>query len=268
VELPPAPTRLRPEFVRRQHLRAFAHLAPALAVFAVVALWQGRAAYELIADTWVWTTGAPVEVIDSSADVHVVAGVARHVRLRAVFLADDGEALGAVDDYYTLLSDSVGDCALGARYDESSGRVALSWSMEAAGWRLAWILFFALALGGFGGFLARLAWRSLRELRLARAAAGSGEAVALEVLGRRYRFANGEPVEMTLRVRVPRARPEAAASYRDAAADATEREVPLDLFDGAPFMVDPDHVLAVRPDRGSDEVTVLRDSWWPYFAPA
>jgi len=268
VDLPPAPTRLRPEFVRRQHVRAFAHLAPALAVFAVVALWQGRAAYELLADTWVWHTGEPVEVIESSSDVHVVAGVARHVRLRALFLADGGVARGAVDDYYTLLDDSVGDGALAARYDPGSGRSALSWSIEAAGWRAAWILTFGLALLGFGVFLARSSWRSLRDLRLARAAARSGETVALEILGRRYRFADGSPVEVTLRARVPRSRPGEPTSYRDPAADAVERELPIDLFDGAPFMVDADHVLAVRADPSRAEVLVLRESFWPYFAPS
>ena len=264
--LPPRPLRLDPVYVRDVRLRVLGHLAPGLALCLVAGLWQGRAAYELAADQLAWRDGEPLAVASVETDVMIVAAVSRHVRITATFEGDDGADWVVRDDYYTLFTDSVGDGPLEARYDASSQRIALSWSMEAAPWRWAWIAFFGLILVGLGFFLCRVAWGALRELRTARGAARGGEEIELEVLEVTTTDPE-DPARATVHVtyRIPPPVSRAPVDYRSAAAGASSvRTEPFELRDRAPIWLDGrSSVLALRPDPRRGDVTVLSRGFWP-----
>ncbi|MCB9594301.1 MAG: hypothetical protein H6719_16325 [Sandaracinaceae bacterium] len=271
--LPARPLRLRSDFVRGAWARVLGAWAPMLVLLAVVGLWQGRAAYTLAADMAVWSSGEPTPVRLLSSDVTVIAGLVRHVRVRAEFGRTVATGANAPDhhyvvaeDYYTFFTDSVGDGPLTMRRDPGAGRVALSWAMQDAAGRWAWIAVFGLIFLGFAGFLARVAWRALRALRVARAAAVSSDEVELEVVSIVPHHGNGALVALEIAYRVPPSPDDGPATYRAPAADPvqtfTER---FELVDGRPLLLDDGaHLLALRPDRRRPDVTVLREDGGPF----
>ncbi|HHH28211.1 MAG TPA: hypothetical protein ENK57_07680 [Polyangiaceae bacterium] len=263
--LPPRPLRLDPLYLRDVRFRLITLLAPGL-VLCLVGVWPGHAAYELVADQQAWRDGEPLAVATVETHVSILAVVSRHVRITATFAGDDGAEWLVRDDYYTLFTDSVGDGPLEARYDASSQRIALSWSMDAAPWRWAWILFFGLGLLGLSAVSVHAAWCVLRELRIARAAARGGEEIELEVL--RVTTTDAEDpdraaVHVTYRIPPPVSR--APVGYRTAAAGAPSvRTEEFALRDRAPIWLDGGSaVLALRPDPRRSDVTVLSHGFWP-----
>lgn len=271
--LPPRPLRLRPEFVRRSWTRVLGSCAPMLGVFVVVALWQGRAGYELAADMRAWSTGEVTAVRLVDTDVTVIAGIVRHVRVRAEFgrcvqtgATGPDHHYTVLDDYYTFFSDSVGDGPLSMRRDAATGRAALSWGMRDVPGRIAWLLFYGLALLGFGAFLGHVAWRALRALRIARAAALAADEVELEVASVTPHEAHGSVAALEIVFRIPLAPDDGPVGYRiPAAASPGLRTERFDLVDGRPLLLDGGtRLLALRPERGRAEVTVLREDGWPF----
>ncbi len=241
-----------------------------LALFAVGALWQGRAAVELARDAGAWADGEPVPAERVEARVSVLLGAIHHVHVRARVSGGGGAALGLpeVDDYYALFGDSVGDGALHARRDPASGRAALSWSMGDRGGRVAFLGLVGLLVLGAGAALGRLAWRALRELRTARAAARASDEVALEVVSLVTHEAHGEPVALEIAYRVPPPPSPRAIGYRDPAqAPPVVQTERFALADGRPLLLEGgERVVALRPDPASDAVTVVREGLWPFQA--
>ncbi len=242
-------------------------LAPGLVLFLVVGLWQGRAAYELAADQRAWRDGEPLEVTSVETHVTIVAAVSRHVRITATFAGDGGEHWVVRDDYWTLFTDSVGDGPLEARHEPSTGRVALSWSMQAALWRWAWILFFGLVLGALGAVLCRVAWRALRALRTAQAAARGGEEIELEVLEVVARDEGAPHASLDITYRLPPVLRQEPSGYRVAATHASSQHTRrFEVRDRPPVLLDGDtRLLAIRPDPRRSDVTVLQRHFWPFL---
>ncbi|MCA9603948.1 MAG: hypothetical protein KC619_00005 [Myxococcales bacterium] len=270
MALPPRPLRLHPEFVRRSWRRVLGSFAPMLAVFAVAALWQGRAAYELAKDEQVWATGEVVPVELHDASVTMIAGIVRHVRLtvRGTWPdAADGEParFQAVDDYYTFFTDSVHDGPLIARRDLAEGRLALSWSMNDHIGRWAWLVIFGLIFVAFGYVLGTLGWGALKTWRVARAAARSSVEVELEVIHLQHIETNGRPTGVQISYRLPPVIHDTSVGYRERAAEPGPVRVEhFDDVDGAPILVaGGTRVLALQPP-GTHEVTIVREGYWPF----
>jgi len=267
--VPPRPLRLRPRFVRDGRLRPLLLIAPALATLAVAALWQGRAAWDLAQDRAAWEAGAPVPVTAARPDVRVVQGLARHVRISATYVSADGTHRSVADDHWTMFTDAIGDGPLEIREDPESGRVALSWSMQAAPWRWGWIGFFGGVFLLMGGGLIYAARRGALDARVAAAAARSSDEVRLEVLGTQVHEVHGVPSWVEVRYRAPAVEDDEPGSYRANARpeDGPVRTARIALEHGGPLLVeDGTQVVALRPSRRSDRVLVLARDLWPLDA--
>jgi hypothetical protein len=134
--------------------------------------------------------------------------------------------------------------------------------------RVAFLFLVGLLVLGLGAALGRIAWRSLRELRTARAAARASEEVALEVVSLVTHEAHGEPVALEIAYRIPPPPAPRPIGYRDPAhAPPVVRTERLALTDGRPLLVEGgERVVALRPDPASDAVTVVREGLWPFRA--
>lgn len=252
--------------MRHCWLRALGFLAPGLALFAVAGLWQGRAAYELALDQHAWWVGEPVAV--TSVDTDTAAALfSRHVRTTATYRSGTKEQHVVRDDYWTLLTDAAGEEPLEARRDPSTGRVSLSWSVHAAPWRWAWVLFFGLLLGGFGAFLWRVSWQALGTLRAARAAARDSVEVELEVIEVRRHNEHLGPGGVEVTYRVPPRVSRDGVSYREPAASSSSVHTEhFEQSDKGPVLLDGGaRILALRPGSRSARMTVLSSGFWPFL---